>query len=159
MTNAFHYCPVLEQRDLTDSSTSIVLQKAISMVANLLRQDVRGLVIANELYERIKILICMNSERDLAQILKVLCLLTLWNCRPSTPLVSVDGPWHWTGVGLRLAVRMGLHRESTYLNRSDASCLRRMFWYLRVQHLSFYLAVPPFGDGAILTLTARTVKA
>ncbi|KAI0543367.1 hypothetical protein F4679DRAFT_569071 [Xylaria curta] len=130
MTHSFHHCPVLEQRDLSDSLPSVVLQKAISMVANLTRLDPRGPKIATELYERIKILICMNSELEPVSVLKVLCLLALWNGRPSTP-VSVDGPWHWTGVGLRLAIQMGLHRESTYLERADASCLRRMFWFLR----------------------------
>ncbi|RDW76909.1 hypothetical protein BP6252_04962 [Coleophoma cylindrospora] len=130
MSHAFHHCPVLEQQDLTDSPPSVVLQKAISMVANLMRHDPHAPEIATELYERIKILICTNSELDPVQNLKILCLLTLWNCRPSTP-VSVDGPWYWIGVGLRLVVQMGLYQESTYLNRTDASCLRRMFWYLR----------------------------
>jgi hypothetical protein len=138
MSHAFHHCPVLEQLDVTDSPPSVGLQKAISMVANLMRRDPHALEIATELYERIKMLICMNSEPDPVQTLKILCLLTLWNCRPSTP-VSVNGPWHWIGVGLRLAVQMGLHRESTYLNRPDASCLRRMFWYLRVHKLSLFL--------------------
>ncbi|KAF2727893.1 putative acetamidase regulatory protein [Polyplosphaeria fusca] len=100
------------------------------MVANLMRHNPRAPDVATELYERIKLLICTNSEPDPAQTLKVLCLLTLWNCRPSTP-VSVDGPWHWLGVGLRLAVQMGLHRESTYLDRPNASCLRRIFWFLQ----------------------------
>lgn len=139
MSHAFHRCPVLEQRDLADSPPSVVLQKAISMVANLMRHDPHAPEIATELYERIKILICMNSEPSPLQTLKILCLLTFWNCRPSTP-VSVDGPWHWIGVGLRLAVQMGLCRESNYLNRPDASCLRRMFWYLRVHKLSFFIA-------------------
>jgi hypothetical protein len=35
-------------------------------------------------------------------------------------------------VAVRLALQMGLHRESTYLNRPDAKCLRRIFWQLHV---------------------------
>lgn len=158
MSHAFHHCPVLDQRDMSDSPPSVVLQKAISMVANLMRHDLQAPKVATELYERIKILICMNSEPNPVQTLKILCLLSFWSCRPSTP-VSVDGPWHWTGVGLRLAVQLGLCRESTYLNRPEASCLRKIFWYLRVNEISIFMTVLLFGDSTILTSRARTAKA
>lgn len=131
MTNAFHHCPVVEQKDISDSPTSVVVQKAICMIANLMRQDPIGPKLAGELYERVKILICTNSEPDPVHTLETLCLLSLWSNKPSNP-VSLDSPGHWIGVATRLALQIGLHREATYLNRSDASCLRRIFWSLHV---------------------------
>ncbi|KAI1296445.1 putative acetamidase regulatory protein [Xylaria venustula] len=94
-----------------------------------MRHDPRGPELANELYEEVKLLICINYDKDMLQILKSLCLLSLWSVKPSNP-ITLDVPWHWIGVAVRLASQMGLHRESTYMNQPDAKCLRRIFWTL-----------------------------
>jgi hypothetical protein len=88
--------------------------------------------LAAELYERVKILTYTNCDSPI-QTLKTISLLSLWSRVPSSP-VKLEGPEHWTGVGMRLALQMGLHRELTYQNRRDADCLRRIFWQLHVCH-------------------------
>ncbi|KAI0975573.1 fungal-specific transcription factor domain-containing protein [Xylaria arbuscula] len=128
LKHAFHYCPVLEDSDL-NGSASITLQKAVCLVGNLMRHDPRGPELANELYEEVKLLIYINYDKDTLQILKALCLLSLWSAKPSNP-ITLDVPWHWIGVAVRLAFQMGLHRESAYVNQPDAKCLRRIFWTL-----------------------------
>ncbi|KAH9221304.1 hypothetical protein DL95DRAFT_455617 [Leptodontidium sp. 2 PMI_412] len=44
--------------------------------------------------------------------------------------VNLDGPWHWTGVAIRLAFQLGLHKEASYVNKTDAGCKRRLWWQL-----------------------------
>ncbi|KAI0505579.1 fungal-specific transcription factor domain-containing protein [Xylaria bambusicola] len=127
--SVFHYCPVLEAKDLDGSNASTALGKAICLVGNLVRPNPRGFKLANELYEEVKLLICLDLDRDTARTLKAICLLSLWSAKPSNP-ITLDGPWHWIAVAVRLALQMGLYRECTYVNRSDAKSLRRIFWTL-----------------------------
>ncbi|KAI1358054.1 hypothetical protein F5Y08DRAFT_322704 [Xylaria arbuscula] len=125
----FHYCPVLEDKDLHGSNVSTTLGKAICLVGNLVRRIPRGPKLADELYEEVKLLISINHGKDTVQTLKAICLLCLWSAKPSYP-ITLDGPWHWIAVAVRLAFQMGLHRECTYSNRPDAKYLRRIFWTL-----------------------------
>lgn len=83
-------------------------------------------------YDKLKTLIYCNCEQDSLSLLKAICLMPIW--RPNPPShVTLDGPWHWTGVATRLAFQMGLHKESTYINKSDAGCRRRIWWQLYVR--------------------------
>ena len=107
------------------------------MVANSIRPSPNAQTLAAELYERVKILVYTNIDSPI-QTLKTICLLSLWSRIPSNP-VRLEGPEHWTAVGMRMALQMGLHRERTYQNRRDASCLRRIFW-------QFYVC-PSIGKG------------
>ena len=131
--HVFHYCPVLDEKDLDASTASTTIGRAICLVGNLMRHNPGGSKVANELYEEVKLLIYLNHDIDAAQTLKVMCLLALWSAKPSNP-ITLDGPWHWIAVAIRLALQMGLHRECTYSSRSDAKCLRRIFWTLHVCH-------------------------
>lgn len=127
----FHYCPVLDEKDLDGSNASTTLGKAIRLVGNLVRRNPGGPKLANDLFEEVKLLICLNHDKDTAHALKAICLLSLWSVKPSNP-ITLDGPWHWIAVAVRLALQVGLHRECTYLSRPDAKCLRRIFWTLHV---------------------------
>lgn len=151
MAHAFHHCPVVEQRDLSAPYRSILLQHGLCLVGNLMRHDPSGPKLAEQFYEKIRIMISINYEHDQVQTLKTLCLLTCWHGNSSDP-VSLDGPWHWIGVALRLILQLGLHRESTYAGRHDAGCLRRIFWQLQVCiSLQNYMSV--------LTCNSRTATA
>lgn len=131
MTHAFHQCPVIEYKDVSDSGSSVLLQLSLCLVGNLMRHDPSGPKLAQELYEQLKVLIAVNYEQDCIQTLKALCLMSCWNGKPSDP-VSLDEPWHWIGVAARLILQMGLHQEHTYAKLSDNGCLRRIFWQLYV---------------------------
>jgi len=95
-----------------------------------MRHDSSGPKLAEGFYEKTKILISINYEHDQVKTLQTLCLLTCWHGNSSDP-VSLDGPWHWIGVALRLMLQLGLHRGSTYAGRHGAGCLRRIFWQLQ----------------------------
>lgn len=136
MTQAFHHCPIIDKKDILNPTSSTILHRSICLVGNAMRHDPNGPTLAQEYYEKIKLLIYADQERDVVQLLKALCLISLWNSKPSNP-ISLDGCWHWIGVATRLAFEMGLHRESTYRNRPNTSSLRRIFWQLHVRISQF----------------------
>jgi hypothetical protein len=78
--------------------------------------------------------------------LSAICLMISWSTN-NTGSLSLDCPWHWTGSGLRLATQMGLHRESTYINRPEAGRMRRLWWILIVSRVYLkVVVVEPFAD-------------
>ncbi|PYH91134.1 hypothetical protein BO71DRAFT_386260 [Aspergillus ellipticus CBS 707.79] len=85
--------------------------------------------LAHTLYDKVKTLLYLNYETDILVTLKTLCLLSCWSVK-SPDKISLDGPWYWMGVASRLAIQMGLHRESTYRDNPRSRCLRRIFWHL-----------------------------
>lgn len=149
MTHIFHQCPVVYSSDVSEVGTSFLLQQALCMVGGLMTHDSSGAEQAHELYQKLKLLLSINFEDDCEQTLKILCLMSCWSLKPSTP-VSLDGPWHWTGLAIQLVIQMGLHIESTYAKRVNPRCLRRIFWYLYVRATSFCMRI------LLLTLYFRT---
>lgn len=135
MTHVFHQCPIIDSSEVLGVGCSVLLQQGLCMVGSLMTHDPSGPEQAHELYQKLKLLLSVNFEENCVQTLKILCLMSCWSLKPSTP-VSLDGPWHWTGLAIQLVIQMGLHRESTYATRVDAGCLRRIFWYLYVRATS-----------------------
>ncbi|KAL3440879.1 fungal-specific transcription factor domain-containing protein [Aspergillus insuetus] len=125
----FHHYPVVDPDELSVADPSILLQQAVCLVGNLMRHGAEHMNLSYALYEKVKTLIFLNHEADPVITLKAVCLMSCWSAqRPDT--IGMDGPWYWTGVAIRLAVQMGLHRECTYLNKPRSGCLRRVFWQL-----------------------------
>ncbi|KAL3495815.1 hypothetical protein BJX62DRAFT_222455 [Aspergillus germanicus] len=125
----FHHYPVVDLDELSIADPPILLQQAVCLVGNLMRHGAEHMNLSYALYEKVKTLIFLNYEADPVITLKAVCLMSCWSAqRPDT--ISMDGPWYWTGVAIRLAVQMGLHRESTYTNKPRSGCLRRLFWQL-----------------------------
>lgn len=133
-THAFHHCPVIEQKDLYTSSSSSLLQLSICIVGNLKRHDLSGPKLAQEFYEKVKVLIAVNYEQDSIQLLKIFCLMSCWSGKPSNP-ICLDLPEHWIGIAARLILQVGLHQESAYTKLADTRCLRRIFWSIHVSRL------------------------
>ncbi|CAK7237130.1 hypothetical protein SBRCBS47491_009871 [Sporothrix bragantina] len=124
-----HLYPVVEEGDLAPAGSSVLLTQALCLAGSLTRHNANDAGLSHLLYEKVKILLMINYEDDHVQTLKALCLMSCWSAK-APDQISVDGPWHWTGIATRLAIQMGLHKESTYTRRANASCLRRIFWHL-----------------------------
>lgn len=123
--------PVVDPGDLSDPNASILLQQAVCLAGSLMRHDQNSLQLGYSQYEKVKTLLHIDYEHDKLALLKTFCLLSCWS--PASPyLVTLDGPWHWTGMAVRLATQMGLQKQSTYSNHERAGCFRRIFWHLRV---------------------------
>ncbi|KAH8902040.1 hypothetical protein BR93DRAFT_887960 [Coniochaeta sp. PMI_546] len=124
-----HLYPVVDPSDLENPGSCVLLDQALCLAGSLTRHSSASMKLSRLLYEKVKTLISVNYEEDHVQTLKALCILSCWSLKPPDQ-ISVDGPWHWTGVATRLAIQMGLHEESTYAKRPNARCLRRIFWHL-----------------------------
>lgn len=129
----YHNYAIISHEDVLSPHSSILLQQVICLSGSLTRHGSESMHLAHTLYEKVKTLLYLNYETDDLTTLKTLCLLSCWSVKPPDK-ISLDGPWYWTGVACRLAIQMGLHRESTYLDNPRSHCLRRIFWHLHVSY-------------------------
>lgn len=131
--HVFHRYPVAEPGDIENSKSSL-LKQAICFAGSLMRHSANPghLAVTQSFYEKTKLMILLNYSTNPIDTLAAMCLMICWSANPSDSL-SLDGPWHWTGVAVRLALQMGLHKEATYVNQPHGSRLRRMWWILVVR--------------------------
>lgn len=135
--------PVLDPGELSGPDTSTLLLQAVCLAGCLMRHNEKSLQLGYALYEKVKVLLHVNYEEDDLIVLKTMCILSCWS--PSSPyIVTHDGPWHWVGMAVRMSIQMGLQKQSSYANRSQARCLRRIFWHLRVCHPHPTTRICPF---------------
>lgn len=130
--NVFSATPVVDPQDVVGPNASVLLLQAVCLSGSLVRQDRDGPAASFIFYEKVKTLLYLNYETDVIVNLKAMCLLSCWSSVP-TNVVTLDGPWQWLGSAIRLALQIGLHRRSTYEGHPQASCLRRIFWFLAVR--------------------------
>ncbi|KAJ5620175.1 hypothetical protein N7510_004159 [Penicillium lagena] len=130
----YHRIPVVNHQDVVPTCPSTLLQQSLCLAGSILRhpKSTKSLVESEQFYSRAKALFFINHERDPITILKALCLLTLWNVTPPA-VVTIDNGWNWLGLAIRFAFQIGLHRESTYSQRSAPGCARRIAWFLYAQ--------------------------
>ncbi|KKK23465.1 hypothetical protein ARAM_003964 [Aspergillus rambellii] len=129
--NLFVLVPVIDQRDIALLDSSLLLQQAVYFAGSLTCHIPDSTPFSPEdIYCRIKTLLFLNHEKDPYVTLKALCLVGCWNS-DAPQLVSLDSSWQWSGMAIRLALPLGLHRaNSSAYARSDQRCLRRIWWYL-----------------------------
>ncbi|KAF5000079.1 hypothetical protein FDECE_11299 [Fusarium decemcellulare] len=123
------FYPIVDEGDLRGPEVSVMLQQAVGLAGSLMQHDPEMVPFCRSQYEKVKTLLYLNHEHDNVTVLKTMCLLTCYSPLPSDQ-VTLDGPWHWSGVAMRLAVQMGLHKNATYRQHANSVCLRRIFWQL-----------------------------
>jgi hypothetical protein len=125
--------PAVDRSEIEGPNASLILQNIVYFAGTLMRRskDYPPLATPEDYYLKVKALLFVNYEKDKLNVLKTLCLLGYWN--PSPPdLITLDSPWQWTGMAIRLAQQMGLHHEETYLRSRDPRINRRLWWCLFV---------------------------
>lgn len=127
----FHHCPVVDITATGGLELPVLLVLSVCMMGNYTKPDPACWPIAEELHSKIKLLLAIDFGADVVRILQTICLMSLWNSKPSS-VASLDGPDYWISTGLRLAQKLGLQREETYQQRRDSFLLRRIFWQLHV---------------------------
>ncbi|KAL4798068.1 hypothetical protein BDV19DRAFT_386726 [Aspergillus venezuelensis] len=123
------FYPIVDESDLIGSEASILLQQAVCLAGSMTQHNSEMAQFCRSQYEKVKTLVHLNYEGDNVALLKAACLLTC-HSMISTDKITLDGPWHWLGTGIRLAFQMGLHRNSTYQQHTNPGCMRRIFWML-----------------------------
>ncbi|KFZ15716.1 hypothetical protein V501_02601 [Pseudogymnoascus sp. VKM F-4519 (FW-2642)] len=128
----YPHIPVLDRSDLDVQPLSPLLVQSLCLAGSALRHSNssnRRIPHPDNFYNNVKLLLCINHEKDSTIILKSMCLLATRSSQVPTQ-ISLDGTWHWIGVSIRYALNMGLHRESTYTNNKRAGICRRLWWHL-----------------------------
>lgn len=134
------YLPVLDPGDLSGAEqSSLLLKYGICLVGAVIRQPREPLELsdADQYYTRVKGLLFANHEQNFLTVLKVLCLMLIWNIKGPTGL-TLDGTWHWLSVAANLMFQMGLHKDSTYAQKPQSGIARRIAWTIFVS-----IAHPP----------------
>lgn len=128
--------PVVNHSDLATPGRSKLLLQSLCLAGSILRHPRNthesAFIQRERFYANAKTLFYTNHEQDPMAVLKSMCLLTTWNVTPPA-VITFDCAWSWTGLALRLALQMGLHKEATYDKRSDPGTARRVAWFLYAQ--------------------------
>jgi hypothetical protein len=126
-----HLYPIVPVLDQDESS--LLLQQTMCFAGSVMRRPNDHLknFAPEDIYARIKVLLFLGVENDILSVLKAYCVLACWTPL-SSHLATLDHPWHWAGVALRLAIQLGLHKESTHLMSPKPTESRNIWWYLFV---------------------------
>lgn len=132
--HVFHRLPVIDRADFSSSRPSVALQQAICMVGTILRHPKGPDILAEseKYYYNVKTLIHTNHEQDPITVLKVMCLFSTRNIAGPV-LLTIDSPWQWLVIAIRLLQQMGLHREEMCAAFVNPKIARRIAWSLFVR--------------------------
>ena len=130
----FHRMAIVDKSDVLVGASPLVLSQGVCLAGSLLRHKrSSSLLESGEVfYIKAKTLLSIGYEKDNLTVLQSLCFLSLWNVPPAT-VVSLDGSWHWLGMAMRLALQMGIHRDSTCVQMPKPGLTRRIAWFLFVR--------------------------
>ncbi|KAH8650557.1 fungal-specific transcription factor domain-containing protein [Tricladium varicosporioides] len=164
--------PVVSREEVIRQEPPLLLLQSVYFAGGLMRRTRNRPPISSpeDCYKKIKTLLFLDYEPDKMVVLKTLCLLSCWS--PNIPQeITLDCPWHWTGMGIRLALQFGFHRESTYIHRiSENSGTRKLWWYLfcndtlqaacygrpaMIRQQDFDVCLPTLEDNNIATTAAQ----
>lgn len=130
----FTFCPILDRNILEKDpafSQSLLLEKALTLVSHRIQPSLLDGDNAAILYNQSKDLFYKFLEPNPTASLISIMLFYWWStCSPS--MLSTNGTWYWTGIAIRQAQEMGLHRlPRTHhcLSRADTPALRRRIWW------------------------------
>ncbi|KAJ5504963.1 fungal-specific transcription factor domain-containing protein [Penicillium fimorum] len=139
--HVFHRLPIVDRADFSSSKPSVALQQAICMVGTILRHPKGPDILAEneKYYYNVKTLIHTNHEQDPITVLKVMCLFSTRNIAGPV-LLTIDSPWQWVVIAIRLLQQMGLHREEICAAFVNPKIARRLAWslFVRVSQIQFY---------------------
>lgn len=147
----FVWCPILDRDFLQDETNgqsildeSLLLQQALALCGTRVNPPLIDSKDPAAHYQHVKQMFYSNSEKDPLVRLMSIMLLFWWSIgAPNLP--NMDNAYWWTGIAIRMAQEMGLHREpQAHEIGSLGSTLglrRRIWWTLFVSLLA--LPSPP----------------
>ncbi|OJD19281.1 hypothetical protein AJ78_00730 [Emergomyces pasteurianus Ep9510] len=129
----YTWCPILDNPTLfpeQEESNSVLLNQALALLGSRIQPSVLQHFPPIVYYNRAKALFYENHESNSITCMKALLLFYWWGSAPNSP--SLDTVWWWTGVAIRLAQQIGLHREpkpGQVMRPSETPGLRRRIWW------------------------------
>ncbi|KAJ3527215.1 hypothetical protein NM208_g10810 [Fusarium decemcellulare] len=122
----FAWCPVIEPADL--DSTSPLLKNALALAASQIKPNAIHRASPEEYYNKAKKYFYEGQEANPITAIKAILLFYWWS--PISPLIcSQDSIWWWTGMAIRMAQEIGLHREPDASIPPHERGLRRRIWW------------------------------
>ncbi|KAJ9605912.1 hypothetical protein H2200_009761 [Cladophialophora chaetospira] len=133
------WCPVLDKdsfwKEYSTVSPPALLTNALALLGTQIRPPIIQHADAAEYYTRAKMHFYLEDETDPRICLQAIMLFYWWAPRGPSQ-VHKDAAWWWTGVAIKYAQQMGLHREPKNLNDVGGEAIqklrRRMWWTLFV---------------------------
>ena len=132
----FEYCyswsPILEKKTIElDLARSPLLCNALAVTASRIRTPILKHAETVTYYDRAKKLFYDEKEPSTLTSIQAIMLFYWWN--PLMPtIVNRDSTWWWTGIAIRQAQQMGLHRELRHAQSGERTAeqgLRRRIWW------------------------------
>ena len=114
--------------DVPSVSESVLVQYSIALIGSSMEPPVRQHVEPIVYYERAKELFYANREKNPMHAISGIMLFYWWGASPPD-VVSMDTVWWWTGVAIRQAQQMGMHREPAPGQEGEDTSLRRRIWW------------------------------
>lgn len=117
--NLEHWYPFVNASQIHEKPS--LLQKAVLLGGSLTCriETVADLQIPYGLYQQCKEAIYSSGDGEPTTLLMAITITACWSLRPPS-VISLDGPWHWAGLAMRLALQLGLHHERTYCHLQDS---------------------------------------
>lgn len=136
--HCYTWCPILDPPE-SDGTTllnnSPLLLYALALMGSHIEPPVMPHASPAQYYKRAKALFYSNSEKNPLVAISAIMLFYWWGYAPPD-IVSIDTVWWWTGVAIRQAQQLGLHREprpgQVGLLGETPSLRRRIWWTLFV---------------------------
>ncbi|KAK5022308.1 hypothetical protein LTS07_010184 [Exophiala sideris] len=128
------WCPVLDKQAFyreADGPPSHLLVNALALLGMQIRPPIMQHARAKDYYDRAKMLFYMDEESSALVCLQSIMLFYWWAPRGPSQ-VHKDASWWWTGVAIKYAQQMGLHREPSKVEDvggAVAQGLRRRIWW------------------------------
>ncbi len=126
------WCPVLDRQTLSyDVARSPLLANALALASSHIQPPLLPHDGPEIYYKRARTIFYDDEEADEMTALKALCLFYWW--APQAPSrVHRHSSWWWTGVIIRHAQQMNIHREPALddpiRSRVDLGLRRRIWW-------------------------------
>lgn len=128
-----NWCPVLGRKSVLEDSLfkdSQLLKQALALLATVLNPPLLVHPLPAIYYQQAKMLFYGDGESSpIVRIIAV--MLFSWYSAGPPNMVSMDNQFWWTGVAIRQAMEIGLHREPTkdhVFKLGETVGLRRRIW-------------------------------
>ncbi|KAJ5351788.1 hypothetical protein N7452_000762 [Penicillium brevicompactum] len=126
----FYLVPVFDHGQ-SETPNSVLLQQALCFAGSTMRQPMEPSAdwSSFSIYGRMKTLLFLHQDPNPFHMLAALCVLGTW--LPYAPdAITLDNPWQWTGMAIRLCIQLHLHEVGAYSSFTHPGRLRRIWWYL-----------------------------
>ncbi|KIW99750.1 uncharacterized protein Z518_11163 [Rhinocladiella mackenziei CBS 650.93] len=125
------FCPILDV-ELLDSSQSLLLEQALALVTTTIQPALLTEAEPSVHYSKAREL--FNSDAEANPLVSLIAIMLFyWWSTTSPNVVSKNGSWYWTGVAIRQAQEMGLHKQLPGSHGGhwpgDSQALRSRIWW------------------------------